>query len=163
MKIAIGSDHAGFTYKERIKTLLASLGHEVHDFGTDSAEPVDYPARIRSRNLLLDAYNLVTASRQFSWSRAAAGLRDAADFLAQPFRWVTGAERSDTFVKDDIRPGLAELAGIAGLVLGRSAERREPFPERPLPKLLEPDLSIPRMSLHSPSWRRCWRAFAGTF
>jgi ribose 5-phosphate isomerase B len=47
MKIAIGSDHAGFTYKERIKTLLASLGHEVRDFGTDSAEAVDYPKFIR--------------------------------------------------------------------------------------------------------------------
>jgi|SRR5437868_12062138 len=47
MKIAIGSDHAGFDYKERIKKLLNSLGHEVTDFGTHSAEPVDYPAFIR--------------------------------------------------------------------------------------------------------------------
>ncbi len=47
MKIAVASDHAGFAYKERIKVLLASLGHEVHDFGTDSAAPVDYPAFIR--------------------------------------------------------------------------------------------------------------------
>jgi ribose 5-phosphate isomerase B len=47
MKIAIGSDHAGFTYKERIKTLLVSLGHEVRDFGTDSTESVDYPKFIR--------------------------------------------------------------------------------------------------------------------
>ncbi len=43
MKIAIGSDHAGFRYKEIIKGFLASLGHEVTDFGTDSEEPVDYP------------------------------------------------------------------------------------------------------------------------
>jgi ribose 5-phosphate isomerase B len=47
MKIAIGSDHAGFDYKEKIKTLLATLGHEVRDFGTHSAEPVDYPMFIR--------------------------------------------------------------------------------------------------------------------
>ena len=47
MKIAIGSDHAGFDYKERIKALLASLGHEVRDFGTNSPEPVDYPLFIR--------------------------------------------------------------------------------------------------------------------
>src|SRR5262245_4791577 len=47
MKIAIGSDHAGFAYKERIKALLASLGHEVRDFGTDSEAPVDYPLFIR--------------------------------------------------------------------------------------------------------------------
>ena len=47
MKIAIGSDHAGFEYKERIKALLQSLGHEVRDFGTHSREPVDYPVFIR--------------------------------------------------------------------------------------------------------------------
>ena len=47
MKIAIGSDHAGFKYKERIKLLLQSLGHEVKDFGTDSEQPVDYPLFIR--------------------------------------------------------------------------------------------------------------------
>jgi ribose 5-phosphate isomerase B len=47
MKIAIGSDHAGYAYKEKIKQLLTSLGHEVRDFGTDSEESVDYPLFIR--------------------------------------------------------------------------------------------------------------------
>ena len=47
MKIAVGSDHAGFIYKEKIKHLLNALGHEVTDFGTDSEEPVDYPLFIR--------------------------------------------------------------------------------------------------------------------
>jgi len=47
MKIAIGSDHAGFVYKERIKEFLSSLGHEVTDFGTNSEDPVDYPLFIR--------------------------------------------------------------------------------------------------------------------
>lgn len=47
MKIALGSDHAGFRYKEAIKRLLQDLGHEVVDFGTDSEEPVDYPRFIR--------------------------------------------------------------------------------------------------------------------
>ncbi len=47
MKIAIGSDHAGFEYKEKIKELLVSLGHEVKDFGTHSNESVDYPVYIR--------------------------------------------------------------------------------------------------------------------
>lgn len=43
MRIAIGSDHAGFQYKEKIKELLTNLRHDVTDFGTDSEEPVDYP------------------------------------------------------------------------------------------------------------------------
>jgi len=47
VKISIGSDHAGFEYKEKIKILLAGLGHEVTDCGTFSAEPVDYPLFIR--------------------------------------------------------------------------------------------------------------------
>ena len=47
MKIAIGSDHEGFRYKEIIKQNLAGLGHEVIDFGTDSETPVDYPLFIR--------------------------------------------------------------------------------------------------------------------
>jgi ribose 5-phosphate isomerase B len=47
VKIAIGSDHAGFEYKEKIKILLTTLGHEVRDCGTFSAQPVDYPLFIR--------------------------------------------------------------------------------------------------------------------
>ena len=43
MRIGIGSDHAGFEYKEKIRALLEGLGHEVTDFGTRSNEPVDYP------------------------------------------------------------------------------------------------------------------------
>lgn len=47
MKIAIGSDHAGFQYKEQIREFLAQAGHEVRDLGTFSDEPVDYPLFIR--------------------------------------------------------------------------------------------------------------------
>ena len=44
MKIAVGSDHAGFALKERIKRELQSLGHTVTDVGTGSdTESVDYP------------------------------------------------------------------------------------------------------------------------
>ena len=47
MKIAIASDHAGFSYKEQVKTVLIEQRHEVRDFGTHSAESVDYPDFIR--------------------------------------------------------------------------------------------------------------------
>ena len=43
MRIAIGSDHAGFRYKEMFKAHLTQLGHEVKDFGTNSEVSVDYP------------------------------------------------------------------------------------------------------------------------
>src|SRR3954462_5513654 len=47
MKISLGSDHAGFRYKENVKEFLRSLGHQVKDFGTFSEDPVDYPLFIR--------------------------------------------------------------------------------------------------------------------
>lgn len=43
MNISIGCDHAGFQYKEAIKSDLEARGHTVHDFGTHSEDSVDYP------------------------------------------------------------------------------------------------------------------------
>ncbi|MFO7302662.1 MAG: ribose 5-phosphate isomerase B [Acidobacteriota bacterium] len=43
MRIAIGSDHAGFHYKTLLAARLRALGHEVVDFGTTSSDEVDYP------------------------------------------------------------------------------------------------------------------------
>jgi ribose 5-phosphate isomerase B len=43
MKIAIGSDHAGFEHKEVLKEWLTNNGYEVSDFGTHSLDSVDYP------------------------------------------------------------------------------------------------------------------------
>jgi RpiB/LacA/LacB family sugar-phosphate isomerase len=43
MKIALGSDHAGFALKEEIKSYLEKGGHDILDLGTYSQESVDYP------------------------------------------------------------------------------------------------------------------------
>jgi ribose 5-phosphate isomerase B len=43
MRIAVGSDHAGFHLKEHVKVVLAAFGHEVVDVGTDTPGSVDYP------------------------------------------------------------------------------------------------------------------------
>jgi ribose 5-phosphate isomerase B len=44
VRIALGSDHAGFALKERLKRELLALGHEALDLGTHAAQPpVDYP------------------------------------------------------------------------------------------------------------------------
>lgn len=43
MKIALGADHAGFEYKDRIAQILREKGHETLDFGTHDPTPVDYP------------------------------------------------------------------------------------------------------------------------
>src|SRR2546422_998991 len=47
MRIGIGSDHAGFKYKEALRAMLQEIGHTVKDFGTHSEEAVDYPLFIR--------------------------------------------------------------------------------------------------------------------
>jgi RpiB/LacA/LacB family sugar-phosphate isomerase len=43
MRIAAGSDHAGYELKEHLAAWLAESGHAVYDLGTHSADPVDYP------------------------------------------------------------------------------------------------------------------------
>jgi len=43
MVIAIGADHGGFRLKNELREYLKGLGNEVHDLGTDSEEPADYP------------------------------------------------------------------------------------------------------------------------
>ena len=42
MRVAIGSDHAGFELKERLKEFLSGTDREVLDLGTDGTESVDY-------------------------------------------------------------------------------------------------------------------------
>jgi len=41
--IAVGADHGGYKMKEELKGFLTELGHQIHDFGTNSEDPVDYP------------------------------------------------------------------------------------------------------------------------
>jgi len=43
MRVAIGSDHAGFEYKNAIKEFLTKMGFETLDLGTNSSEAADYP------------------------------------------------------------------------------------------------------------------------
>ena len=43
MRVAIGSDHAGLALKRELASRIADWGHSVHDLGTDSEEPFDYP------------------------------------------------------------------------------------------------------------------------
>ncbi len=47
LTIALGTDHAGFSYKEAINTFLLEKGYQTKDFGTFSEESVDYPDFIR--------------------------------------------------------------------------------------------------------------------
>ena len=55
MKIAVGSDHAGFDLKEAVRPLLEDAGHEVVDVGTDSDESTDYPLHAEAAARLVAA------------------------------------------------------------------------------------------------------------
>ena len=57
MRIAIGSDHAGFALKQHLIETLRRLGHDVDDRGTHSDAPVDYPP------ICADVARIVTAGR----------------------------------------------------------------------------------------------------
>lgn len=100
--------------------LPVSLGVDfplyLHDLLVSGAEPepVDYAAGVRSRNLVLDAHNLLSSARPLR-SIGPGFLAGAGDFLLQPLRWITGQERCDSFVADDPRPGFAELASLGRL------------------------------------------------
>ncbi|HEY7470001.1 MAG TPA: ribose 5-phosphate isomerase B, partial [Acidimicrobiia bacterium] len=43
MRVAVGSDHAGYALKEHLSSWLAESGHAVYDLGTHNSDPVDYP------------------------------------------------------------------------------------------------------------------------
>jgi ribose 5-phosphate isomerase B len=55
MRIAVGSDHAGFGLKEQVRPLLEQAGHEVVDVGTDSDESTDYPLHAEAAARLVAA------------------------------------------------------------------------------------------------------------
>ena len=43
MRVAVGSDHAGYALKEHLSSWLAESGHAVYDLGTHNRDAVDYP------------------------------------------------------------------------------------------------------------------------
>ena len=43
MRIALGSDHAGYALKDHLASWLAEAGHAVYDLGAHNTDPVDYP------------------------------------------------------------------------------------------------------------------------
>ncbi len=55
MRIAMGSDHAGFVLKEHVKENLEAAGHEVTDVGATSADSVDYPGFAHAASKLVAA------------------------------------------------------------------------------------------------------------
>jgi predicted ATP-grasp superfamily ATP-dependent carboligase len=71
-----------------------------------------YATGIRSRNFMLDGYNLLKRLRETGIGELRSWLAHAGRFMLQPASWLTGAELSDSFVRDDLRPALAECLAL---------------------------------------------------
>lgn len=92
--------------------------------------PIDYPAGIRARNLLLDGFNLLASARTLRQEAIGAWMSHLGDFLTQPVRWLTGRERSDTFVMDDPWPGLWECVTLPRNIGQKLTRGRNSKPNR---------------------------------
>ena len=80
-----------------------------------------------SRNLMLDGVELLSRLGKLRRHSALPWCRDVGGFLLQPLRWLTGAERSDSFVRDDLRPAFGEIAAVLRQLLHR---KRRPAAQR---------------------------------
>jgi biotin carboxylase len=74
---------------------------------------IQYPSGIRSRNAVLDGMNLFKNIRRLGSKDVGTWVSEFARYLMQPLFWLSGRERSDTFVSDDLRPAFAECAMLA--------------------------------------------------
>ncbi len=88
--------------------------------------PIQYAAGIRGRNLVLDAFNLFKGIRDLRRDNIATWIGDLGDFLMQPIRWLSGHERCDTFVMDDLRPGMWECLMLVRGISQKLMRHRSP-------------------------------------
>ena len=116
LPISLGVDFPRFLYD--------LLVHQVRH------APVQYLVGIRSRNFVLDGFNLFSGLRDLHRGELGTWLANLGVFLAQPMRWLSGRERSDSFVSDDLRPALWEFAALSRNVAQKLTRNRNPEPNR---------------------------------
>lgn len=133
-KIAIGADHAGFDYKQKLKAWLEANGYEVKDFGTHSTESADYPdfAHPVANAVESHAYNLgvlicgsangvaITANKHqgvraaICWNEELAGLarqHNNANVICLPARFMeysVAQQATDRFLHTEFEGGRHE-------------------------------------------------------
>lgn len=134
MKIAIGGDHAGFDYKEKLKTFLVKKGHIINDFGPQNEESCDYPdiahplaQNVLSEesdfgiaicgsgngiNMVMNKYNDIRSALCWNTELAKlARLHNNANVIAIPARFITieeAKELVDTFLSTKFEGGRHE-------------------------------------------------------
>lgn len=78
-----------------------------------------YAIGVRSRNILLDANNLLQQFRRGGFSGLGNWCRDMFDFITQPVRWIAGLEKADSFRFDDMAPVYGEIIAAIRQVFSR--------------------------------------------
>jgi predicted ATP-grasp superfamily ATP-dependent carboligase len=95
-----------------------------------------YDLNVRSRNVVLDGFNLLAGIARLRIRDAFGWMQEACLFLAHPLLWMCGIERSDSFVWDDIRPGLYEASALL-----KSSWRRLVLPQASAQKRRQHEVS----------------------
>lgn len=91
---------------------------------------IPYEEGVMSRNVTLDALNLIADFRRRKNSDVGPWLGAVANFITQPLRWATGQERSDSFVLDDPKPAFSECAQLLRTVFEKRSRERMGKPRR---------------------------------
>jgi predicted ATP-grasp superfamily ATP-dependent carboligase len=89
-----------------------------------------YPVGITSRNIVLDVHNLVADLKRRKGRATGTLLHALASFVVQPLLWMSGRERSDSFVRDDLSPAFAECGQLFRTIAEHRRWRRSGKLER---------------------------------
>ena len=92
--------------------------------------PIQYVLGVRSRNVVLDGLNLFASLPRLRRDQIGTWIAEFGNFLTQPVRWLSGSERSDTFVSDDLRPALWECATLLKSISQKQARNQKPHLNR---------------------------------
>lgn len=114
MRIAFGSDHAGFELKSHLLTYLSRGGHETLDLGTDSTEPVDYPA-------FCAAVGRAVVAGEADWGIVIGGSGQGEQLAANKVRGIRAALCNDLYTARLARShNDANVLSMGGRVVGVS-------------------------------------------
>jgi len=112
MRIALGSDHAGFELKAHLLGFLGSAGHETLDLGTNSTESVDYPA-------FCAAFGRAVVAGEADWGIVIGGSGQGEQLAANKVHGVRAALCNDLYTARMARAhNDANVLSIGGRVVG---------------------------------------------
>lgn len=112
MRVAIGSDHAGYVMKEHLAEQLREAGHEVTDVGTDSTESVDFPDSAA-------AVGAAVQAEQVDRGIVVCGTGVGAAIAANKLRGIRAAQATDSYTAHQaVEHNDANVLALGGKIVG---------------------------------------------